>query len=216
MDSYQEFLNHFGIDKNTLFEWGIEATIFPSVERAIQEWDTLKTRVLTNQTVRIRGYGRDGHGTQLYLDLYKFLFGNEHVEKDPTNNAEPQKCIQRLTGLKRNTDIYNYQVSHIWGHTKNVFLFEAPWNICYTPKVMDPFTGHETKGSWPAEYQKIFLDRALELYKPFVADYNKLMTDLGVQNLIDQYMGSLKGRIPDRILFQFEKDVRNEFQPLPL
>ena len=214
MDSYQKFLNHFDINKEALFEWGIETTIFPPIEKVIQEWELLKARVLTNQPVYIRGYGRDGHGTQLYKDLYRFLFGNEHVEKDPTNNAMPQKCIQRLTGLKRNTDIYNYQVSHIWGHTKNVFLFEAPWNICYTPKIMDPFTGHETQGSWPEEYQKIFLDRAMELYKPFVADYNKLIADLGVNALITQYMGSMTGKLPSKDLAQFEKDVRGEFQPL--
>ena len=214
MDSYQKFLNHFEIDKKALFEWGIEATVFPPIESVIQEWESLKTRVLTNQPVYIRGYGRNGHGTQLYIDLYRFLFGNEHITEDPTNNAAPQKCIQRLTGLKRNKDIYNYQISHIWGHTKNVFLFEAPWNICYTPKIMDPFTGHETKGSWPEEYQRIFLDRALELYKPFVADYNKLIGDLRVHELIDQYMGSMKGKIPIKELAQFEKDVRSEFQPL--
>ena len=214
MDSYQKFLNHFAIEKEALFDWGIEATIFPPLEKVIQEWETLKTRVLTNQTVYIRGYGRDGHGTQLYKDLYRHLFGNEHVEKDPTNNAVPQKCIQRTTGLKRNTDIFNYQVSHIWGHTKNVFLFEAPWNICYMPKIMDPFTGHETKGSWPIEYQKIFLERATELYKPFLADYNKLMKDLNVEELIDQYVSVMMGRIPIKDLRQFEKDVKAEFSSL--
>ena len=214
MDSYQKFLTHFGIEKKALFEWGIEATIFPPIEKVILEWESLKTRVLTDQQVYIRGYGRNGHGTQLYVDLYRFLFGNEHVEEDPTNNSAPQKCIQRLTGLKRNKDIYNYQISHIWGHTKNVFLFEAPWNICYTPKIMDPFTGHETKGSWPAEYQKVFLDRAMELYKPFIADYNKLMNDLDIHTLISQYMASMRGKISDKDLSQFEKDVRGEFLPL--
>ena len=214
MDSCQKFLNHFGIDKMALFEWGIEATIFPPIEKVILEWESLKTRVLTDQQVYIRGHGRNGHGTQLYIGLYNFLFGNSHVEEDPTNNYAPQKCIQRLTGLKRNKDIYHYQISHIWGHTKNVFLFEAPWNICYTPKIMDPFTGHETKGSWPEEYQKVFLDRATELYKPFIADYNKLINDLGVHALIGQYIGSIKGKIPDKDLNQFEKDVRSEFRPL--
>ena len=214
MDSYQKFLDYFGIEKQALFEWGIEATIFPPVEKVVQEWEVLKTKVLTNQPVYIRGYGRDGHGTQLYKDLYRYLFGNEHVEKDPTNNAVPQKCIQRTTGLKRNKDIFNYQVSHIWGHTKNVFLFEAPWNICYTPKIMDPFTGHETKGSWPEEYQRIFLERAMELYRPFVADYNKLMNDLGVDEQISQYLACIKGTISDKEFMQFEKDVRSEFRPL--
>lgn len=214
MDSYQKFLDYFGIEKQTLFEWGIEATIFPPIEKVVQEWEVLKTKVLTNQLVYIRGYGRDGHGTQLYKDLYRYLFGNEHVEKDPTNNAVPQKCIQRTTGLKRNKDIFNYQISHIWGHTKNVFLFEAPWNICYTPKIMDPFTGHETKGSWPEEYQRIFLDRAMELYRPFVADYNKLMNDLGVDELISQYLAGIKGTISSKEFMQFEKDIRSEFCPL--
>ena len=120
MDSYQDFLSYFGIEKQALFQWGIEKTIFPSPAKAEQEWNMLKYRVLHNQTVYIRGYGRDGHGTYLYKDLYRYLFGNQHVEKDPTNNAVPQKCIVRSTGLKRNTDIFNYQVSHIWGHTKNV------------------------------------------------------------------------------------------------
>ena len=160
MDSYQKFLDHFAIDRQALFEWGIEATIFPPAEKVVQEWASLKNRVFTNQPVYIRGYGRNGHGTQLYAELYKVLFGNEQVKEDPTNNTIPQRRIRQVTGLKRNKDIYNYQVSHIWGHTKNVFLFEAPWNICYTPKIMDPFTGHESKGDWPEEYQKIFLDRA--------------------------------------------------------
>ena len=197
-----------------MFEWGIEATIFPPVEKVSQEWEILKTKVLTNKSVYIRGYGRDGHGTQLYKDLYKFLFNNECVEKDPTNNAIPQKCIYRLTGLKRNLDIYNYQVSHIWGRTKNVFLFEAPWNMCYTPKIMDPFTGHETKGSWPEDYQRLFLEKAYERYKPFVEDYNRLIIDFGIEDMISQYISKMKGIIPDKELNQFEKDVRSEFKPI--
>lgn len=214
MDSYQKFLNHFGISEQALFDWGIENTIFPPAEQVALEWELHKSRVLGNQPVYIRGYGRDSHGTQLYKDLYKYIFGNEHVKKDPTNNAAPRKCIQNLTGLKINIDLYNYQVSHIWGRTKNVFLFEAPWNICYSPKIMDPFTGHETKGNWPGEYQKAFLGRAYELYGSFVADYNKLIFDLGVGELIDQYIADMTGKIPSEELNQFEKDVKKEFQPL--
>lgn len=214
MDSYQDFLSYFGIEKQALFQWGIEKTIFPSPEKAEQEWNMLKYRVLHNQTVYIRGYGRDGHGTYLYKDLYRYLFGNQHVEKDPTNNAVPQKCIFRSTGLKRNTDIFNYQVSHIWGHTKNVFLFESPWNICYAPKIMDPFTGHETKGTWPQEYQQLFLSKALDLYRPFIDDYNNLIMNLDVAAKIGRYVQEKRGIIPDKDLLQFEKDAINEFQLL--
>lgn len=166
--------------------------------------------MLNNQRVYIRGYGRDAHGTDLYKDLYKELFHNFHVEKDPTNNAQPQKIIEKLTGLKRNRDIFNYQVSHIWGHTKNVFLFEAPWNVCYTPKIMDPFTGHETKGVWPIEYQKRFLDKAVQMYKPFIEDYNKLLIDLEVEERMRKYFETLHGKIPDKQVVQFVRDASEE------
>lgn len=172
MDSYQEFLTHFRIDRTSFFEWGISSTIFPPIDKVALKWESLKKRIFNNQKVYIRGYGRDAHGTQLYKDLYAKLLNNSHVEKDHTNNTVPHKLIQQITELKRNKDICNYQVSHIWGHTKNVFMFEAPWNICYTPKIMDPFTGHETKGTWPDEYQKLFISKASELYKPFINEYN--------------------------------------------
>ena len=51
MDSYQDFLSYFGIEKQALFQWGIEKTIFPSPAKAEQEWNMLKYRVLHNQTV---------------------------------------------------------------------------------------------------------------------------------------------------------------------
>lgn len=146
MDSYEQLLTHFNIDKASFLEWGISSIIFPPVDKVALKWKDLKNRIFYNEQVYIRGYGRDAHGTDLYIKLYEKLFDNSKVKKDPTNNSVPHRLIQQLTGLERNKHLYNYQVSHIWGHTKNIFLFEAPWNICYMPKVMDPFTGHETKG----------------------------------------------------------------------
>lgn len=214
IDAYQEFLNHFNMDRQAFFEWGVSATIFPDVSGVQEEWTLLKKRIFNNQTVYIRGYGRDAHGTQLYKDLYKELFNNFHVEKDPTNNAAPHRLIQKLTGLKRNVNIYNYQVSHIWGHTKNIFLFEAPWNICYTPKIVDPFTGHETKGIWPTEYQALFLSKARTLYAPFIREYNQLLEELDIERRVEKYLLSLKGTVPDKEWAQFEKDVVSELSPI--
>lgn len=214
VDSYQEFLNYFKIEKEALFEWGISSTIFPSIDKVAVEWENLKKRIFDGKTVYIRGYGRDAHGTQLYKNFYVRLLGNTCVEKDPTNNAIPHKLIQRITGLKRNDDIYNYQVSHIWGRTKNVFLFEAPWNICYVPKIIDPFTGHETKGIWPLEYQRLFVAKASELYKPFVDEYNQILKSLDFENQLYQYIESLKGQGTQKELAQFEKDVRSELSPI--
>ncbi len=180
-DSYQEFLSYFKIDKESFFEWGISSTIFPSVDKVKVEWELLKERIFNNKAVYIRGYGKNAHATQLYQNLYANILNNTNVKKDPTNNAVPHKLIERVTGLKRNKNIYNYQVSHIGGRTKNIFLFEAPWNICYMPKLMDPFTGHGTKGVWPVEYQKMFFRKARELYKPFIDDYNQLLVTLEIK-----------------------------------
>lgn len=163
IDSYQEFLTHFQIDRDSFFEWGISATI---------------------------------------------------IEKDPTNNAVPHKLIQRITKLKRNRDIYNYQVSHIWGHTKNIFMFEAPWNICYTPKIMDPFTGHETQGIWPTEYQKIFIAKANELYRPFIDEYNQILKSLDVNKKLQEYILSLENLVPAKELEQFSKDAAGELSAI--
>lgn len=213
-DSYQVFLDAFNIEKDDLYQWGISSTIFPELDAVAKAWEDLKKRIFSNQTVYIRGYGRDAHGTQLYKDLYKYLFGNENVIKDPTNNAVPHRHIQNLTGFRRNKDVYNYQVSHIWGRTKNVFMFEAPWNICYTPKLIDPFTGHETKGAWPKEYQKKFVDYAYNRYKEFIDDYNKLLIKYNIHNKIDRYLQRIKSSISQGEFAQFERDVYSEFAPI--
>ena len=215
-DSYQVFLDAFNIKKDDLYQWGISSTIFPELDAVADAWEGLKKRIFSNQTVYIRGYGRDAHGTQLYQDLYKALLGNENVKKDPTNNTVPHKHIQQLTGLRRNNDVYNYQVSHIWGRTKNVFMFEAPWNICYTPKLIDPFTGHETKGAWPEEYQKMFVTYAYNRYKTFIDDYNQLLIDNDIQNKIARYLQMIKPSISEREFAQFERDVYSEFAPIVL
>ena len=99
MDSYQNFLNHFGIDRRELFEWGINATIFPAVEKVSHEWEELKTRILTNQIVYIRGYGREGHGTQLYKGLYKGPYRLH--KKYPT-----PRLVIRYSGLAGSASIF--------------------------------------------------------------------------------------------------------------
>ena len=215
-DSYQVFLDAFNIKKDDLYQWGISSTILPELDAVADAWEGLKKKIFSNQTVYIRGYGRDAHGTQLYQDLYKALFGNENVKKDPTNNTVPHKHIQQLTGLRRNNDVYNYQVSHIWGRTKNVFMFEAPWNICYTPKLIDPFTGHETKGAWPEEYQKMFVAYVYNRYKAFIDDYNQFLIDKDIHNKIAQYLQTIKPSISEREFVQFERDVYSEFAPIVL
>lgn len=208
-DAYQKFFSHFKISDQDLIQWGIQEAIFSNMEDVILEWERLKEKVLNNKRVYIRGYGRNAHGTHLYQELYAEILGNYHVERDPTNNSIPQRIIKKLTGLQRNRDIYNYQVSHIFGKTKNPFLFQAPWNICYLPKIMDPFTGHESKGNLSKQFQKAFKEYVFYQYKPLIEDYNQLMLDLNLSEKAKRYLNKEEGQ-------QFLKDVMIELSPIIL
>ena len=217
MDSYEKFFEHFKIDKKDFFQWGISATVFPPYDKVKEKWYDLKERITNNGTVYIRGYGRDAVGTKLYIGLYKKMFGNDNIKKDPSNNSAPQNMLQCVTGQKRNKDIYNYQVSHIWGHTKNIFMFEAPWNICYTPKIMDPFTGHEAMGELPDEYKKLFIEKATALYRPFVEDYNTSITKYDVTSMLDEYISSLNiGKDEEKNIQRFRQDAIAELSVIEL
>lgn len=209
IDAYQKFFSRFKISDQDLIQWGIQEAIFPNMEGVILEWERLKEKVLNNERVYIRGYGRNAHGTHLYQELYAEILGNYHVERDPTNNSVPQRIIKKLTGLQRNRDIYNYQVSHIFGKTKNPFLFQSPWNICYLPKIMDPFTGHESKGNLSKQFQKAFKEYVFYQYKPLIEDYNQLMLDLNLSEKAKRYLNEEEGQ-------QFLKDVMIELSPIIL
>jgi hypothetical protein len=215
LDSYERFINTFKIDKEDLYEFGLRETILPPIELVEEYWNDLKNRIFNNGVVVIRGYGRDAKGTGLYLGLYKHLFKNDNVKKDATNNLVPQKIISSLTGYKRNKNLFNYQVSHIFGKTKNIFLFEAPWNIALVPKIIDPFTGHETKGDWPLEYQERFTKYTRERYSYFIHEYNELIKSVGIVNAITEYIQELEkiDSVTDEIM-QFEKDALNELSAI--
>ncbi len=215
MDSYQSFLSHFNISQDEFLEWGIDAIIYPPIDKVDEEWGNLKRRIFSNEIVYIRGYGRDAHGTKLYQNLYSYIFRNNSVKKDATNNAVPTQHIRNMTGLTKNKDIYNYQISHIWGRTKNIFMFEAPWNICYVPKIMDPFTGHESKGEMTEKYRKLFIDTAYTRYKHFIDEYNSMLVQYNVKEKVNTYISYLKDTdIAEKELSQFIKDVESELSPI--
>jgi hypothetical protein len=208
-------MKQFNIEKQDFYQFGIDETKLPPIDLVDEYWEKLKCRILNNEKVNIRGYGRDANGTQLYLDLYKNTLGNSKVEKDSTNNAIPNRIISTLTGLKRNKHIYNYQISHIFGRTKNIFLFEAPWNIAYIPKIIDPFTGHETKGIWPIEFREMFVEHIKGKYQKYIDDYNQLLIKLNYKEKVKEYVNDLKNINGEtKIILQFEKDVNNEFSEI--
>ncbi len=79
MDSYENFLMYFQIEKKTLFDWGISATIFPPIETVEREWENLKNVFLKinvcisvamaempMELICIKGC------MQLFLEIHKF------------------------------------------------------------------------------------------------------------------------------------------------
>ena len=191
-DSYEKFLKNFGINKKAFYDFGLESTIYMPDEKVAQYWEVLKKRVLKNEEVFIRGYGRDAKGTNIYINFHKEVVGNERIIKDPTNNTRPQKLVEELTGLKRKKQLLNYQVSHVFGMTRNAFMFEAPWNIVLVPKIIDPLTGHESNGEWAEEYQKLFYERIHDKYRKYICEYNQLIMELSIQEKIKDFVEGLE------------------------
>ena len=214
-DSYDCFFERFGITKEDLYDYGLTETIFPKYDQTKEFWNNLKHRVFNNGEVYIRGAGRDAKGTQIYIEFYEYLFRNSNIKKDPTNNFKPQLIIEELTGYKRNKNLFNYQVSHIYGRTKNPLMFEAPWNIAFVPKLIDPFTGHETKGKWPEEYQEVYLKRTSELYAEFIHNYNVLIMELEIEKNVSVFLNNIDKEIytPSQIK-HFEIGIKNELSKI--
>lgn len=190
-DSYDMFLETFNIDRKDIIKFGLEKSIYIKDEVANKNWNELKNKINKREKIYIRGYGRDAKGTFIFSNLYKYVYGIEII-KDPTNNSKPQKLIQDLTGLKRNRDIHNYQVSHVFGRTKNPYCFLAPWNIVYVPKVIDPFTGHESKGKLSDIYKFEFKNYVYEKYKDMILEFNEMMSIPDTLDKVKEYTELLK------------------------
>lgn len=222
-DSYERFFSQGYISKDQFFEFGLSETIYAPLDKAEAAWEKLKHRVHSNQQVFIRGFGRNSNGTHLFQAFYADVLDNNQVTVDPTNNAQPTKLIRDLTGYSKTKSskhepIQNYQISHIFGRTKNVFAFTAPWNIVYMPKMLDPFTGHEAKGAMIDEYQKLFQEQGYKHFKHLIDDFNRIMTEPSLITSIETYISRLS---PDENKTQADiekltKSIREEFSPIKL
>lgn len=207
-DGYQIFFDEFAISSQNVIDFGLKEAIFIPEENVLKEWEDLKEKIYKgNDITSIRGYGREGKYTQLYLNLYKKVFGHANFKKDPSNNAEPKRIIQKLTGYKVGKDLQNYQISHVFGRTKNPFAFTAPWNIVFLPKIVDPFTGHESKGNLTVEFQKAFQEYTYLKYEKYILDFNAITNNL--QPKIQKYLSELENQ-------QFTNDVLSQYEPIKI
>ncbi|WP_146194625.1 hypothetical protein [Flavobacterium crocinum] len=189
------------------------------MDKIDSNWDNLKKDVFGNNTIYIRGYGRDAQKTKYFIALYKHLFGNEKIIKDATNNAQPTKLIKCHTNYCKKTKdgkngkelIRNYQISHLFGRTKNPLLFNCAWNIAYIPKYLDPFTGHETQGEYSSEFKGLLLPVLKQKFDFYIKDYNQLIEDK-VLNKIDYSLKEVKKdfKMNNTEFKRFEQDAKNE------
>jgi len=222
-DSYLRFFSQGYITKDQFFEFGLKETIYSPYEKAQKEWSDLKENILNNQPVFIRGFGRDANGTHLFQEFYKVFLGNENIKKDPTNNDEPSKLLRNLTGYSKSESngfkqLRNYQVSHIFGRTKNVYAFTAPWNIVYMPKILDPLTGHEAKGEMVDEFTHLFQKQAYKKFGRLIDDFNDIISNASFKERLINSLNeissdsSFESKDVDKLL----KAVNKEFEPIDI
>ena len=219
-DSYLNFLEKFNISNEDFIEYGLNDIIFVPNDKVISEWEILKNKVYSNQETYIRGMGRDATGTKYMLEVHKNLFGNSNIKKDPSNNAHPTKILENLTGfskrkLKNSNLISNYQVSHIFGHTKNALMFMAPWNIVYIPKLFDPFSGHESKGKLTQMFSTKLKDITYEKFKEVIDDYNSIVNNPKFIDTLNTSIENLKSN-NDEISDKLLNSIRNEFSEIKI
>jgi len=220
-DSYLRFFSEGYVSKDDFFEFGLKETIYSPYNKAAQAWDQLKRRICNNEEVFIRGFGRNASGTHLYQWFYNSLLGNEHVQKDSTNNAEPTKIIRGLTGYSKTKKsrfelIRNYQVSHVFGRTKNIYAFTAPWNIVYMPKMLDPFTGHESTREMTDEYTALFQRKSYNYFAGLIDDFNAIITKPSFAQKLSDSLAAMESdnSFTQADIDKLRKSVNYEFSPI--
>jgi hypothetical protein len=228
IDGYNLFFDYFNdITHQRMIKFGLDNLITAELNDAKTEWNSLKSRLVSNETVYIRGYGREAKGTDLFKDLYKLVFNNENILKDKTNNQKPTALIEGLTKhskkptKKQLSDGYkyiqNFQVSHVFGKTKNPLLFTAPWNIVILPKIMDPFTGHESKGELTFRFTNELQSFIYDKYKELIKDYNSFVSDellSKIENSIDKIIA--KENLHQSKFSKFKQDALSEWEKIQL
>jgi len=176
IDGYKQFFEI--VKKEDFFEFGLKNIITIEKETVSILWKELLYNIENkSKDLFIRSFGRNGRGNKSFLNFYKSIFSID-INFDPINNLKPTQLLEKNTAYKKNKNIFNYQVSHVFGHTKNVYNFVAPWNIVYIPRIVDPFTGHEAKGEYADEFKKLFQKYIFQKFYTEIEEYNKIMETL--------------------------------------
>lgn len=216
-ESYENFFKYFDIDFSDIIKYGVDIdTIYPDKNLIMSDWKLLVHSVENNEDVFIRSYGKNAKKSDLFLNLLEILLDNNKIKIDPTNNAKPTQLLQKITGFSKSIKedsvekkkIVNYQVTHIFGRTKNPFLFTAPWNIVWKPKIFDPFTGHESKGSDISDYKEAFIKKCKLMYSDYIDEYNLLASKYFSRDKLEKALKEMNSLdLSEKDFDKFKKDV---------
>ena len=173
-DGYAQFFEL--ISKEDFFQFGLDNLILIDPNLVKIKWKKLLQEIKSGSSeLYVRNFGRNGSGNELIIDFYRDIFDLK-IKFDNTTNANPKQLLQKLSGYQVNKDIFNYQISHVFGRTKNVYCFTAPWNLVFIPKILDPLTGHESKGDYVKEFQYLFKNKIYSKFKNEITEYNKIIS----------------------------------------
>ncbi len=214
IDAYEGLIPEY-ISQEEFFRFGLEKSIYIPDEKVKKEWDALKQKLASNKPLFIRGV-KDSLTNQLFYDFYAKVMENQHVKKDPSNTQSPTKIMETLSGYKKSKDLRNYQLASIFSRSRNVLAFNAPWNIVYIPNMIDPLLGPDARGDMALQYKEVFQKHCYEKFKPYIQEFNDMITNVHFLRNKDQYLNALydNGMQDREIVSRFETILEEEFAPI--
>ncbi|MDH5465296.1 MAG: hypothetical protein OEW60_06665 [Thiovulaceae bacterium] len=215
IDAYEALIPEY-LSQEDFIRYGLEKTVYIPDDKVKEGWEDLKKQINSNKKVFMRGV-KDNNITRMFFDYYKDIVKNERIAKDPSNTQNPAKVIEDLSGIKKSKDLRNYQLTSIFGRSRNIFAFTAPWNIVYIPNLIDPLLSSEANNELSKEFQKAFQKNAYEKFKPYVDEFNKIVTDHHFRQSTDDYFEHLYNNnrlYPRENTEKFEEIYREDFAPI--
>jgi len=216
LDAYTQLIPEY-ISKEEFFRFGVEQTIFIPDSKVKDEWKKLNEKMDNNKVLYMRGV-KESVANQLFYDFYKQVMKNENVKKDPSNTQNPTKLIESLSGYKKSKDLRNYQLSSIFAGSRNVLLFCAPWNLAYTPNILDPLIGVDAKSDLALEFQTYLREFTFTKFKPYIDEYNERVNNVHFQRAIDSYFERMyDNSMHDKnMVIKFETMLREDFKAIEI
>jgi len=214
IDAYEALIPEY-ISQEEFFRFGLEQTIYIPDDKVHEGWKRLKEDIKANKPLFMRGV-KDAVGNQLFFEFYTRVLKNEQVKKDPSNTQTPTKIMESLSGYKKSKDLRNYQLTSIFGRSKNILCFNAPWNITYTPNILDPLLGVDARGKLADEYKSVFQEHCYKKFKPYIDEFNEMMTNTHFLRETDEYLHNLYDNSMNKkeAVELFEVSLREEISPI--